>query len=286
MSGSARATAVVLGCFLAAGSGLGTAYAQSERRQSPRIVAFDGDAPEPAAAPPARASQPVAAPRPSRVVAAGRVVPPPPRVEFTPKPARRPEYGRLETPPLYAARPASASRLAVNSSYGVRTDPLTGVARMHTGVDLAALAGDSVGASMSGRVAHAGPRGGYGNLVVVDHGNGIATYYAHLSAISVAAGEQVEAGQLLGFIGSTGRATGPHLHYEVRANGHPLDPGTAITFDGTRLFVHGQAIAVRREDEAPALPAAPGGTSIAVDWGAGDGGTPTANGKVLLVDFE
>jgi murein DD-endopeptidase MepM/ murein hydrolase activator NlpD len=224
--------------------------------QSPRIVAFGDDEPEAAAtAPEAKPETEAPAPKsPVRDVAYGAVVPPAPRVVAS----NGGRGGPLRRPEGFAALPAAASRLAVNSPYGVRHDPLTGAARMHTGVDLGASYGETVGASMSGTVRFAGRRGGYGNLVVVDHGHGISTYYAHLAAIAVSAGTEVAAGQFLGYVGSTGRSTGPHLHYEVRANGHPLDPATAIAFDGKRLFVHGREIASVESDDAPALPSAPG----------------------------
>jgi hypothetical protein len=151
---------------------------------------------------------------------------------------------------------------------------------MHTGVDLRADYGSSVGASMSGKVWFAGVRSGYGNLVVIDHGNGVATFYAHLSAIAVAIGESVEAGQLVGLVGSTGRSTGPHLHYEVRANGHPVDPSSRISVVGDEVVVEGRAFGRAGTWDGPVeLPRAPGGTTITADLGATDGPS-------LLVDWE
>ncbi len=84
--------------------------------------------------------------------------------------------------------------------------------------------GDAVRATAPGRVTFAGAMGGYGNLVEVDNGNGLATRYAHLSSIDVTQGEGVSTGSVVGHIGDTGRATGPHLHYEVRIDGQPVDP--------------------------------------------------------------
>jgi murein DD-endopeptidase MepM/ murein hydrolase activator NlpD len=139
----------------------------------------------------------------------------------------------------FVGRPAS---LAVNSGFGVRRDPFTGAARMHTGLDLKASYGQRVGASLGGMVVYAGRRGGYGNLVVVDHGRGIATMYGHLSAISVAVGERVLTGQTVGLVGSSGRSTGPHLHYEVRARGRALDPGAVITFEGGGVYANGRLV--------------------------------------------
>jgi len=96
--------------------------------------------------------------------------------------------------------------------------------RMHEGIDIAATIGTPIHAAASGTVIHAGWLGGYGNLVVVDHGDGLATAYAHASAILVAVGQQVSQGDTLSLVGSTGNSTGPHLHFEVRVNGSAVDP--------------------------------------------------------------
>lgn len=103
-------------------------------------------------------------------------------------------------------------------------------AGVHTGLDFAAPAGTPVVASAGGRVTRAGHAGPYGRLVVVDHG-GMSTYYAHLSSVSVAVGDTVEAGQRLGAVGATGNATGPHLHFEVRSSGEPRDPEVFLRAD-------------------------------------------------------
>jgi len=142
----------------------------------------------------------------------------------------------------YSGRAAGSGALAVNSGFGVRRDPITGAARMHTGVDLHADYGKSVGASLAGSVIYANYRGGYGNLVIVDHGRGISTFYAHLSTIAVTVGQHVAAGQTVGNVGSTGRSTGPHLHYEVRARGHALNPASLISFKGTSIFADGRLV--------------------------------------------
>ena len=96
--------------------------------------------------------------------------------------------------------------------------------RMHEGIDIAATIGTPIHAAASGTVIHAGWLGGYGNLVVVDHGDGLATAYAHASAILVAVGQQVSQADTLSLVGSTGNSTGPHLHFEVRVNGSAVDP--------------------------------------------------------------
>ncbi|MDR7418542.1 MAG: peptidoglycan DD-metalloendopeptidase family protein [Armatimonadota bacterium] len=110
------------------------------------------------------------------------------------------------------------------SRFGLRTHPLFGRRHFHTGVDIAAPRGTPVRVAMDGIVLFAGWYGGYGKLVVVDHGGGISTLYGHLSAILVSAGERVSRSQVIGKVGSTGYSTGPHLHYEVRQNGRPIDP--------------------------------------------------------------
>ena len=113
---------------------------------------------------------------------------------------------------------------SVTSGFGYRADPFLGRLALHPGVDLAEAYGAEIHAAASGRVVHAGPAGGYGNMVEIDHGNGLATRYAHMSETLVEEGQQVDKGAVLGRLGSTGRSTGPHLHYEVRVDGEPVDP--------------------------------------------------------------
>lgn len=108
--------------------------------------------------------------------------------------------------------------------WGVRPHPIHGGTRMHDGVDIPAAMGSPVVSFMPGTVVRAENAGGYGNLVVVDHGNGVSTYYAHLSRITVRPGMRVGAGVRIGSVGSTGQSTGPHLHFEVRNGGRSVDP--------------------------------------------------------------
>ncbi|MDB5510902.1 MAG: Peptidase [Enterovirga sp.] len=110
------------------------------------------------------------------------------------------------------------------SGFGYRMDPFTRGPALHTGVDFRAEAGTPARATAAGRVVAAEYTGGYGNLVEIDHGNGVTTRYGHLSSFSVAPGETVGEGQIIGRTGSTGRSTGPHLHYETRVNGEAVNP--------------------------------------------------------------
>ncbi len=115
--------------------------------------------------------------------------------------------------------------VAFTSGYGVRSDPFRSGAAMHPGIDLAGPAGTPIQATADGTVVRAGwNSGGYGNLVEVDHGRGITTRYAHLSSMAVKAGDHITRSQLVGRMGSTGRSTGSHLHYEVRIDGRAVNP--------------------------------------------------------------
>lgn len=113
---------------------------------------------------------------------------------------------------------------AVTSPFGVRTDPILGTAALHTGMDFRAPIGMPAKVTAAGVVTKAGWNGGYGRMVEVDHGNGFATRYGHLSEIDVTVGQKLAAGDVIGKTGSSGRSTGPHLHYEVRHNGEAVDP--------------------------------------------------------------
>lgn len=112
----------------------------------------------------------------------------------------------------------------MSSNFGSRRDPFLGSAAFHAGIDFRAPSGRGVEATAAGRVVVAGRSGGYGNLVEIDHGKGLTTRYAHLSKIEVRVGQQVEKGDMVGRVGSTGRSTGPHLHYETRVNGTAVNP--------------------------------------------------------------
>lgn len=130
---------------------------------------------------------------------------------------------RRTTAALPFARPVS-KRIRVSSSFGIRSDPFTRRPAMHGGIDFRARTGTPILATGAGSVTIAEYHGGYGNLVEIDHGNEITTRFAHLSSISVVPGQFVTAGAMLGRAGSTGRSTGPHLHYETRIKDRPVDP--------------------------------------------------------------
>jgi murein DD-endopeptidase MepM/ murein hydrolase activator NlpD len=134
-------------------------------------------------------------------------------------PLRRPLFGEAE----------------VSSPFGYRPDPFLGRPALHPGVDLVQEYGADVKSTGAGRVIHAGPMGGYGNMVEIDHGNGLTTRYGHLSEVLVDEGQQVKANEIVGRLGSTGRSTGPHLHYEVRIDGEPVDPSRFLKAGGLLL---------------------------------------------------
>src|ERR1700754_209452 len=123
-------------------------------------------------------------------------------------PYRKPVIGEVEFP----------------SGFGVRTDPFLGRPAMHTGLDFRAASGDPVRATANGKVSSSGWAGGYGRMIEIDHGNGLSTRYGHLSEIGVKVGDPIKIGQVIGAVGSTGRSTRPHLHYETRIDGDPVDP--------------------------------------------------------------
>jgi murein DD-endopeptidase MepM/ murein hydrolase activator NlpD len=123
-------------------------------------------------------------------------------------PVRKPVYGEIDT----------------TSTFGMRVDPFIHAPAMHTGLDFRGNIGEPIRVTAAGKVVSAGWSGGYGKMVEIDHGNGLSTRYGHLSAIDVQVGQKVSIGQTVGRLGSTGRSTGPHLHYETRIDGEAVDP--------------------------------------------------------------
>jgi len=124
----------------------------------------------------------------------------------------------------------------INNEFGFRRNPFGGrTYEFHAGMDIDGERGDIVVAPANGTITEAGWKGGYGNMVEIDHGNGLKTRYGHLSKIGVEVGDQVTRGALIAFIGSTGRSTGPHLHYELRFNDKPINPRRFLPAEPTEL---------------------------------------------------
>jgi murein DD-endopeptidase MepM/ murein hydrolase activator NlpD len=136
--------------------------------------------------------------------------------------------GVVETAPQIAAVSVPTGMplhdATLTSDFGMRTHPILGSRRNHKGVDLAQPSGTPVYATADGIVSRAEPFSTYGNYIQIEHGGELQTRFGHLSGFAVFAGEQVHKGQLIGYVGSTGRSTGPHLHYEVRIAGEAVDP--------------------------------------------------------------
>jgi murein DD-endopeptidase MepM/ murein hydrolase activator NlpD len=127
----------------------------------------------------------------------------------------------------------------ITGSFGERTDPFSGEGAFHRGVDISADIGSRVVAPADGVVQYADLMNGYGRTITVDHGNGITTLYGHLSGFAVSPGEQIHRGDTLGYVGSSGRSTGPHLHYEVRISNTPVNPRKYLLFSVTQQVASG-----------------------------------------------
>ena len=139
---------------------------------------------------------------------------------------------------LIAARSSSGGRApgqlvrpvpgVIESGFGPRFHPILGYSRMHNGLDMHCESGDAIVAAEAGTVILAGTKGGFGKTIMIDHGGGMVTLYAHQSGYAVSTGDSVGAGQVVGYCGSTGLSTGPHLHFEVRINGNPVNPANYL----------------------------------------------------------
>lgn len=164
---------------------------------------------------------------------------PPAKPSGSPPPVTRFAPQLSQSPHLDEAKLSGAPQFIVpvvgrpSSGYGLRTDPADGHIVNHPGFDLAAKTGTGVAAAARGTVVHAGPAGTYGNLVTLRHDNGFETRYAHLSSVDVKVGDLVEAGADLGKVGSTGYSTGPHLHFEIRRDGQPIDPAPLLPLNSS-----------------------------------------------------
>lgn len=126
--------------------------------------------------------------------------------------------------PADAHHPELGVEGTLTSHFGPRVDPINGTPGFHRGVDIGAPSGTAIHAVRAGRVIFAGPHGGHGNLVEIDHGNGVVTRYAHCSEIGVVPGQEVGENEVIGEVGTTGHSTGPHLHFEVQVDGRAVDP--------------------------------------------------------------
>ena len=129
----------------------------------------------------------------------------------------------------------------LTSGFGSRFHPVLGSARFHKGVDLAAPSGTPIVAAADGRIVSAGWHGGYGRQVAIAHGGGVQSSYSHMSRIAASAGEAVRRGQVIGYVGSTGLSTGPHLHYEVYKNGRPVNP-MSVKLSGAPAQLEGEKL--------------------------------------------
>src|SRR5262245_11319150 len=116
----------------------------------------------------------------------------------------------------------------ITSHYGNRADPFSGDAELHLGIDISALYNAQIHSPADGIILYADRKAAYGNLIIVDHGNGLTTRYGHLSRALVKVGQKIKRGDILGLVGTTGRTTAPHLHYEVRMNDRPINPRTYL----------------------------------------------------------
>jgi len=140
----------------------------------------------------------------------------------------------------------------ISSGFGERVDPFTGGEEFHEGIDFAAPEGTPIHAVAAGIVTWAGPRGGYGNMVQIDHGNGYATRYGHAEKILVHVGETVNRGDVIALVGDTGRSTGPHVHFEVLMNGHEVNPASFIALRaGSTPFAGPDTVHVAAEKAPP-----------------------------------
>jgi murein DD-endopeptidase MepM/ murein hydrolase activator NlpD len=174
------------------------------------------------------------------------------------------------------ARPVAGN---VSSGFGQRFHPILGYTRMHQGLDFAAAHGSPIYAASDGRVTMAGRNGGHGNYVRLDHGGGMGTGYSHMSRIATSAGQYVRRGQVIGYVGTTGLSTGPHLHYELYRNGVPVNPAS-IRFTQTAQLAGASLNAFR--SRLSQLRALPSGTVVSTRMAAGPALSPAGGGTMPM----
>jgi len=148
----------------------------------------------------------------------------------------------------------------ISSGFGERVDPFTGGEEFHEGIDFAAPQGTPIHAVAAGIVTWAGPRGGFGNMVQIDHGNGYATRYGHAYKVLVHVGETVQRGDVIGLVGNTGRSTGPHVHFEVLKDGHEVNPARFVALRAGSTAFSGPGITHIAAEKVP-----PGAKAAAQD---------------------
>jgi murein DD-endopeptidase MepM/ murein hydrolase activator NlpD len=190
-----------------------------------------------AAAKASAAAKPTTAPRPkpvARPASSRSTKPPPATLKPSPTTTHAPSPGPAP-PTTNNAGSSRPPRIGVQlsyplpgypvvSKYGWRIHPILGVRKLHEGIDIGAPEGTPIHAAAPGTIVWAGPRNGYGNAVIIDHGHGVGTVYAHQSAVAASAGQSVGRGAVIGYVGHTGLAITPHLHFEVRVGGRTYDP--------------------------------------------------------------
>lgn len=151
------------------------------------------------------------------------------------------QLDRMERTLVALPNGAPASPLTFSSGFGYRADPFTGAGALHAGMDVSGTRGQPIFAASAGRIIFVGQQNGYGNLVVVDHGHGLETRYGHLSGFTARVGDRVARGQQIARMGSTGRSTGNHLHFEVRVGGRAINPRPFLEADADVLKVQERA---------------------------------------------
>lgn len=167
----------------------------------------------------------------------------------------------------------------ISSSFGLRRHPILGFSRLHKGMDFAAATGTPILAAAAGKIVFASRNGGYGNYVIIDHGSGMRTAYAHLSRFGTTAGKSVAQGQVIGYVGTTGLSTGPHLHYELYRNGHAVDPAS-VKFT-SRIQLAGRDLSAFKAKLGHLMAVRPAGAAApnqpAAETAAASTGKPTPN---------
>jgi murein DD-endopeptidase MepM/ murein hydrolase activator NlpD len=207
---------------------LGDLLRATQAAQTAKAVAAPPAAPKPVAPRPAPTAKPPVRPptkpSPSTAPPVRPTSAPAPGMTSPAAPPTTNNAGAGPPPPIAVQLGYPLPGYPVVSTYGWRVHPILGVRKLHEGIDIGAPEGTPIHAAAAGTVIWAGPRNGYGNAVIIDHGSGVGTVYAHQSAVAVSVGQGVGRGEVVGYVGHTGLAVTPHLHFEVRVGGHTYDP--------------------------------------------------------------